>query len=129
MAKPIKSVVKLQIMGGAATPAPPVGTALGPHGINIGDFVNKFNTATQDKKGTIIPVELTIFDDRSFEFQLKTPPASDLLRKAARVEKGSGNAPRTKVGSITKDQVKQTQKITLYGSKRTSICLYKKLIL
>ena len=107
MAKPIKSVVKLQIMGGAATPAPPVGTALGPHGINIGDFVNKFNTATQDKKGTIIPVELTIFDDRSFEFQLKTPPASDLLRKAARVEKGSGNAPRTKVGSITKDQVKQ----------------------
>ena len=107
MSKPIKSVVKLQIMGGAATPAPPVGTALGPHGINIGDFVNQFNSATQDKKGTIIPVELTIFDDRSFEFKLKTPPASDLLRKAARVDKGSGNAPRTKVGSVTKDQVKQ----------------------
>lgn len=107
MSKPIKSVVKLQIMGGAATPAPPVGTALGPHGINIGDFVNQFNAATQDKKGTIIPVELTIFEDRSFEFKLKTPPASDLLRKAAKVEKGSGNAPRTKVGSVTKDQVKQ----------------------
>lgn len=107
MSKPIKVVVKLQIMGGAATPAPPVGTALGPHGINIGDFVNQFNAATQEKKGTIIPVELTIFEDRSFEFKLKTPPASDLLRKAAKVDKGSGNAPRTKVGSVTKDQVKQ----------------------
>ena len=113
MSKPVKSVVKLQIMGGAATPAPPVGTALGPHGINIGDFVNQFNAQTQDKKGTIIPVELTIFEDRSFEFKLKTPPASDLLRKAAKVDKGSGNAPRTKVGSITKQQVQDiaTQKM------------------
>ena len=113
MSKPIKSVVKLQIMGGAATPAPPVGTALGPHGINIGDFVNQFNATTQDKKGSIIPVELTIFEDRSFEFKLKTPPASDFLRKAAGVEKGSGNAPRTKVGSVTKAQVKEiaTQKM------------------
>lgn len=107
MAKPIKSIVKLQIMGGAATPAPPVGTALGPHGINIGEFVNQFNEKTQDKKGSIIPVELTIFEDRSFEFKLKTSPASDLLRKAAKVDKGSGNVPREKVGTVTKDQVKQ----------------------
>lgn len=94
-------------MGGAATPAPPVGTALGPHGINIGDFVTKFNEATADKKGTIIPVEMTIYEDRTFDFKLKTPPASDLLRKAAGVQKGSGTAPRVKVGKVTKAQVRE----------------------
>ena len=107
MAKPVKTVLKLQIMGGAATPAPPVGTALGPHGINIGDFVTKFNEATADKKGTIIPVEMTIYEDRTFDFKLKTPPASDLLRKAAGVQKGSGTAPRVKVGKVSKAQVRE----------------------
>lgn len=107
MAKAIKTVLKLQIMGGAATPAPPVGTALGPHGINISDFVSKFNEATADKKGTIIPVEMTVYEDRTFDFKLKTPPASDLLRKAAGVQKGSGTAPRVKVGKVTKAQIRQ----------------------
>ena len=107
MSKPVKTVIKLQVMGGAATPAPPVGTALGPHGINIGDFVTKFNEATKDKKGSVIPVELTIYEDRTFDFKLKTSPASDLLKKAAKVEKGSGTAPRTKAGSVTKAQVQQ----------------------
>ena len=107
MAKAVKTVLKLQIMGGAATPAPPVGTALGPHGINIGDFVSKFNEATSDKKGTIIPAEITIYEDRTFDFKLKTPPASDLLRKAAGVQKGSGTAPRVKVGKVTKAQIRQ----------------------
>lgn len=107
MAKAIKTVIKLQIMGGAATPAPPVGTALGPHGINISDFVGKFNEATADKKGTIIPAEITIYEDRTFDFKLKTPPASDLLRKAAGVQKGSGTAPRVKVGKVTKAQIRQ----------------------
>lgn len=107
MAKAVKTVLKLQIMGGAATPAPPVGTALGPHGINISEFVTKFNDATSDKKGTIIPVEMTVYEDRTFDFKLKTPPASDLLRKAAGVQKGSGTAPRVKVGKVTKAQIRQ----------------------
>jgi len=90
MAKPIKIIIKLQIPAGQATPAPPVGTALGPHGLNIQDFVSKFNEGTRDKMGSIIPVEVTVFEDRTFEMKLKTPPASDLLRKAAGVDKGSG---------------------------------------
>lgn len=107
MAKPIKVIVKLQIPAGQANPAPPVGTALGPHGINIQDFCSKFNEATKDKKGNIIPVELTIYEDRSFDLKLKTPPASDMLRKAAGVEKGSGSPLRDKVGKVSKAQVKQ----------------------
>jgi large subunit ribosomal protein L11 len=100
--KPIKTVLKIQIQAGKATPAPPVGTALGPHGINIGDFVNKFNQATADKGDAIIPAEVTIYQDRTFDFKLKTPPASDLLRKAAGIEKGSGNPLRTKVGKVSR---------------------------
>jgi large subunit ribosomal protein L11 len=107
MAKPIKTILKLQLPAGEATPAPPVGTALGPHGINIGDFVKKFNDQTQDKKGSIIPAEITIYEDRSFEFVLKTPPASDLLKKAAGVEKGSGDVPKTKAGKVTKAQIRE----------------------
>ncbi|MYE38278.1 MAG: 50S ribosomal protein L11 [Candidatus Spechtbacteria bacterium SB0662_bin_43] len=107
MAKAVKTIVKLQVMGGAATPAPPVGTALGPHGINIGDFVSQFNEATKDKRGSVVPVELTIYEDRTFDFQLKTSPASDLLRKAAGVEKGSSTPLREKVGSVTKAQVQK----------------------
>ena len=107
MPKKIKTIVKLQILAGKATPAPPVGTALGPHGINIQDFVTRFNDATKDKGNNIIPVELFVFEDRTFDFKLKTPPASDLLRKAARIEKGSGNVPREKVGKISKKQVRE----------------------
>ncbi len=106
MAKPVKTVVKLQLPAGKANPAPPVGTALGPHGINIAEFCSRYNDATKDKIGNIIPVEITIYEDRSFDFKLKTPPASDLLRKAAGVEKGAANPLTSKVGSVTKEQVR-----------------------
>ncbi len=107
MAKKIKTVIKLQITGGKATPAPPVGTALGPHGLNIAEFVKKFNDATQDRMGETTPVEMTIYEDRTYSFILKTPPASVLLMKAAKIEKGSGDPLRTKVGKVTKAQVKE----------------------
>ena len=106
MAKKIKIVVTLQIPAGKATPAPPVGTALGPHGINIGDFVKKYNDATRAMDGEIVPVQITIFEDRSFDFKLKTPPASDLLRRAAGVEKGSGVPNRTKVGKVKRADIR-----------------------
>ena len=107
MAKKIKTTLKLQLEAGKATPAPPVGTALGPHGINIQDFCKQFNDATKDMAGNIVPAEITIFEDRSFTFILKTPPASDMLRKAAGIEKGSGAAPKTKVGKVTKAQIRE----------------------
>ena len=106
MAKKIKTIVKLQCEGGKATPAPPVGTALGPQGINIGDFVRQFNDATKDKVGQVIPVEITIYEDRTFSFILKTPPAAFLLRQAAGIEKGSGQPNKNKVGKVTKEQVR-----------------------
>ena len=106
MAKKVKTIVKLQVEGGRATPAPPVGTALGPHGINLQQFVLQFNEATKDKVGQITPVEITIYEDRSFEFKLKTPPAAYLLRVAAGLEKGSGVPNKDKVGSITRAQLK-----------------------
>ncbi|MHB8710349.1 MAG: 50S ribosomal protein L11 [Minisyncoccota bacterium] len=104
MATVVKKI-KLQIPGGAATPAPPVGTALGPTGVNIGQFVSQFNEATKDKKGTIIPIELSVYDDRSFTFVTKNPPASRLILKALGIEKGSGKAREEKVGTLTKAQV------------------------
>lgn len=107
MAKPIKTILKLQLPAGSATPAPPVGTALGPHGINIGDFVKRYNEATGKMPGDIVPVEVTIYEDRSFDFVLKTPPASDLLRKAAGIEKGSGEPHKTKVGTVTREDIKK----------------------
>ena len=107
MAKAIKTIVKLQIPAGKATPAPPVGTALGPHGLNIADFVKKYNDATAQMAGEIVPVEITIFEDRTFEFKLKTPPASDLLRRFASVEKGSGVPNKTKVGKVTKEDIRK----------------------
>jgi large subunit ribosomal protein L11 len=114
MAKKIKTVVKMQVEGGRATPAPPVGTALGPHGINLQQFVLQFNEATKDKMGQVTPVEITIFEDRTFEFKLKTPPAAYLLRVAAGLEKGSGVPNKEKVGKVTKAQVRQIaeQKMT-----------------
>ena len=107
MAKKVKEIVKLQVEGGRATPAPPVGTALGPKGINLQQFVVQFNEATKDKMGQVTPVEITIYEDRSFDFKLKTPPAAYLLRVAAGQEKGSGEPNKKKVGSITKDQLKK----------------------
>jgi large subunit ribosomal protein L11 len=107
MAKQIKTHLKLQIPAGQATPAPPIGPALGQHGVNIGEFVKQFNDATKEKTGEIIPVEITIYEDRSFEFKLKTPPASDMLRRAAGIEKGSGEPHKKKVGKITKTQLRE----------------------
>ncbi|MBU0750019.1 50S ribosomal protein L11 [Patescibacteria group bacterium] len=105
MAKVVKKI-KLQIPGGKATPAPPIGTVLGPAGVNIGDFVNKFNEATKDKPGIIIPVEMTVYDDRSFTFIMKVSPMSRLILKALGIEKGSGKAPSKKAGTLTKDQLR-----------------------
>ena len=101
MAKAIKTTLTIQLPAGKATAAPPVGTALGPHGINIGDFVKRYNEATSAMGGEIVPCLITIYEDRSFEFKLKTPPASDMLRKAASVEKGSGVPNKKKVGTIS----------------------------
>jgi len=106
MAKAVKEIVKLQIEGGAATPAPPVGMILGPRGLNLQQFCLQFNEATKDKKGQVIPVEVTIYEDRSFEFKLRTPPAAYLLRVAAGIEKGSGVPNKEKAGSVTKAQVR-----------------------
>lgn len=107
MAKAIKIILKIQIPAGKATPAPPIGTALGPHGINIGDFVKKFNDATKDKGDNIIPAEITIYQDRTFDFKLKTSPASDLLRKAAGVEKGAANPLTGKVGKVSHAKIRE----------------------
>ena len=107
MAKPIKTIITLQIPAAKATPAPPVGTALGPHGINIGEFVKKYNEATSSMEGDIVPVQITIYEDRTFDFKLKTPPASDMLRKAASVEKGSGEPNKKKVGKVSKADIRK----------------------
>ncbi|MBU0612696.1 50S ribosomal protein L11 [Patescibacteria group bacterium] len=107
MAKPIKAVIKLQIQAGKANPAPPVGPALGQHGLNIQEFCTKFNNETKDLGGDVIPVEITVYEDRTYTFILKTPPAAELLKKAAGIKKGSGNPLITKIGKVTKAQVKE----------------------
>jgi large subunit ribosomal protein L11 len=107
VAKKIRIVLTLQLPAGKATPAPPVGTALGPHGINIVEFTKSYNEKTADKSGQVIPAQITIFEDRSFSFILKTPPAADLLRKAAGVDKGAQTAKRETVGRVSKDQVRE----------------------
>ena len=107
MPKKIKAIIKLQIPAGAATPAPPVGPALAQHGLNIGEFCQKFNEATKAQQGFIIPVEITAYEDRTYDFKLKSPPAADFLRKAAGIEKGSGTPNKTKVGKITRTQLKE----------------------
>jgi len=113
MAKKIRIVLTLQLPAGRATPAPPVGTALGPHGINIIEFTKSYNEKTAAQTGQIIPAQITIFEDRSFSFVLKTPPAADLLRKAAGVEKGSGTAGRETVGSVSRAQVREIAQVKL----------------
>ena len=105
MAKEVKAKIKLQCPGGQATPAPPVGPALGQHGVNIGDFVRRFNDATSKTPGLTIPVILTVYADRTFDFELKSPPAAVLLRKAAGIDKGSGTPNTEKVGKVTRKQV------------------------
>ncbi len=107
MAKKVKAMVKLQLPAGKATPAPPVGTALGPHGLNIADFTKQFNDRTGQMGDLIIPVEMTIYEDRSFDFILKTPPASNLIMKAIGLAKGSGNPLTTKVGKISSAQIRE----------------------
>ena len=107
MAKKVLTTIKLQVPGGAANPAPPVGPALGQHGVNIMEFCKAFNAQTQDEGGTIIPVVITVFEDRSFTFITKTPPAAVLIKQAAGIEKGSGEPNREKVGRITEEQVRQ----------------------
>ena len=104
--KKLKTVVKVQLPAGQATPAPPVGTALGPHGVNIMDFVKQYNAATESQRGNIIPVEISIFEDRSFTFITKTPPAPEMIKKAAGVAKGSKEPHKTKVGTITAEQLR-----------------------
>ena len=104
--KKVSGFIKLQIQAGAATPAPPVGPALGQHGVNIMEFVRAYNAATENQRGNVIPVEITVYEDRSFTFITKTPPAAELIKKAAGVAKGSGEPHKTKVAKLTKDQVR-----------------------
>ncbi len=113
MAKKIMAVVKLQVQAGAANPAPPVGTALGPHGVNIMDFCKQFNAKTQQQKGMVIPAVITIYADRTFTFITKTPPAPNLLLKEAGLPKGSGEPNRTKVGSVTRAQLEKIAEIKM----------------
>jgi len=121
VAKKIRIVLTLQLPAGKATPAPPVGTALGPHGINIVEFTKTYNEKTADKAGQIIPAQITIFEDRSFTFILKTPPAADLLRKAAGVDKGSGTAKRETVGRVSRDQVRDIAAIKMADLSANSV--------
>ena len=113
MAKKIKAVVKVQIAAGKATAAPPVGTALGPHGINMGQFIKDYNEKTASLAGTVVPAVVTIFEDRSFTFVTKSPPAADLIRKEAGIEKGSGQPNKNKVGKITKAKVRSIAEIKM----------------
>ncbi len=113
MAKKVKAVVKIQIQGGKANPAPPVGTALGPHGINLMQFCKEYNAKTSNQVGQVVPVEVTVFQDGSFTFVLKTPPAADLLKKAAGIKSGSSIPNRDKVGTVTQDQLREIAEIKM----------------
>jgi large subunit ribosomal protein L11 len=126
--KKISAVVKVQLPAGQATPAPPVGTALGPHGVNIMDFVKQYNAATEGQRGNIIPVEITIFEDRSFTFVTKTPPAPELIKKAAGVDKGSPTPHTTKVGSVTAAQIRDIAQTKLPDLNATTIEAAEKII-
>ena len=126
--KKIAALVKVQLQAGQATPAPPVGTALGPHGVNIMDFVKQYNAATDSQRGNVIPVEITIYEDRSFSFITKTPPAPELIKKAAGVQKGSGEPHKTKVGTMTKAQVRDIAEIKMKDLNAKSIEAAEKII-
>jgi large subunit ribosomal protein L11 len=126
--KRIAAVVKVQLPAGQATPAPPVGTALGPHGVNIMDFCKQYNAATEAQRGNIIPVEITIFEDRSFQFVTKTPPAPELIKKAAGVAKGSGEPNRSKVGTISSAQVREIAQTKMPDLNARSIEMAERII-
>jgi len=128
MAKKVKIIVKLQAVAGKANPAPPIGTALGPHGINIVEFCSSFNEQTKDQAGLIIPVEVTIFEDRSFTFILKTPPAAVLIKKALGLEKASGNPKKDKVGKLTNAQLTEIAKIKMPDLNAKDIEAAKKVV-
>jgi large subunit ribosomal protein L11 len=126
--KRLAAVVKVQLPAGQATPAPPVGTALGPHGVNIMDFVKQYNAATESQRGNIIPVEISIYEDRTFTFITKTPPAAELIKKAASVDKGSAEPLKTKVGSITAAQVRDIAQTKMPDLNATTIEAAEKII-
>jgi len=121
MAKKIKAIVKLQLQAGKANPAPPVGTALGPHGINIMEFCKQYNDRTKDQAGQVIPVEMTIFEDRTFSFVLKTPPVPDLIKQELALDKGSERANKKKVGKITRQQIRKIAEIKLPDTNAYSV--------
>jgi large subunit ribosomal protein L11 len=126
--KKIAAVVKVQLNAGVATPAPPVGTALGPHGVNIMDFVRQYNAATDSQRGNIIPVEITIYEDRSFTFITKTPPAAEMIKKAAGVQKGSAEPHKTKVAKISMAQVKDIAQVKMQDLNANDIDAAAKII-
>ncbi|MBB3662185.1 MULTISPECIES: 50S ribosomal protein L11 [Prauserella salsuginis group] len=117
--KKLAAIIKLQIQAGAANPAPPVGPALGQHGVNIMEFCKAYNAATENQRGNVVPVEISVFEDRSFDFKLKTPPAAKLLLKAAGVDKGSGEPHKNKVGKVTMDQIRE-----IAETKKTDLNAY-----
>jgi large subunit ribosomal protein L11 len=126
--KKVAAVVKVQLPAGAATPAPPVGTALGPHGVNIMDFCRQYNAATESQRGNIVPAEITIYEDRSFTFITKTPPAPELIKKAAGLEKGSDEPHKTKVGSVTAAQVREIAQVKMPDLNATTMEAAEKII-
>lgn len=128
MAKKIKTKIKLQIAGGQANPAPPVGPALGQHGLNIAEFCKSFNDRTKDQMGSIIPVEITVYEDRSYDFILKTPPAAELLKKAAGISKGSGKPLTNKIGKITEAQLEEIAKTKMPDLNTTDLEAAKRII-
>ena len=124
----VAAIVKIQLPAGAATPAPPVGTALGPHGVQTMEFCKQYNAATENMRGTIVPVEITIYEDRTFTFVLKTPPTTVLLREAAGVEKGSGEPHKTKVGTVTTAQLREIAQVKMADLNATSMEAAEKII-
>jgi large subunit ribosomal protein L11 len=126
--KKIAAVVKVQLQAGAATPAPPVGTALGPHGVNIMDFCRQYNAATESQRGNVVPAEITIYEDRSFSFITKTPPAPELIKKAAGIEKGSPEPHKEKVGRVTQAQVREIAQTKMPDLNATSMEAAEKII-
>ncbi len=126
--KKVAAIVKVQLNAGAATPAPPVGTALGPHGVNIMDFVKQYNAATDSQRGNVIPVEITIYEDRTFSFITKTPPAPELIKKAAGVQKGSSEPHKNKVGTMSRTQVREIAQVKMPDLNATSLEAAEKII-
>jgi len=129
MVKKIKTIIKIQIPAGAATAQPPVGTALGPHGLNIGEFINKFNAATKDIAGDIIPVVITVYEDKTFDLKFKTSPAAALLKKAAGIEKGSGSSKKQKVGKVTMVQIREIAEKKLVDLNANNLAAAEKIVM